>query len=84
MPGDSGYNEGTTLLNSLTQMIKSEDYKSMPVKEQQLMIKNTYNGAYRQARDMIIYELNLTSPEFRDRLKAAKPKMSESLDFMQQ
>jgi len=84
MPGDSGYNEGTTLLNSLTQMIKSEDYKSMPVKEQQLMIKNTYNGAYRQARDMIIYELNLTNPEFRDRLKAAKPKMSESLDFMQQ
>ena len=84
MPGDSGYNESTTLLNSLTQMIKSEDYKSMPVKEQQLMIKNTYNGAYRQARDMIIFELNLTSPEFRDRLKAAKPKMSESLDFMQQ
>jgi hypothetical protein len=84
MPGDNGYNEGTTLLNSLTQMIKSEDYKSMPVKEQQLMIKNTYNGAYRQARDMIIYELNYTNPEFRDRLKAAKPKMSELLDSMQQ
>jgi len=84
MPGDNGYNEGTTLLNSLSQLIKSEDYKSMPVKEQQLMIKNEYNGVYRRAREMIIFELNLTSPEFRDRLKAAKPKMSELLDFMQQ
>ena len=38
LPGDNGYDESTTLLNSLSEIIKSEDYKSQSIEEQQNQI----------------------------------------------
>jgi hypothetical protein len=84
LPGDNGYDESTTLLNSLSEIIKSEDYKSQSIEEQQNQIKQAFSHSYGEAKKMIIYELKLTNPEFRSRLKAANSKMYESLDSMQE
>jgi len=78
LPGDSGYDENSTLLPQLNEIIKSDRYLSASPENQANEIQANFKGHYKNAEIRLLQELAVTDDIFKERLKAAQSEGSES------
>lgn len=79
MPDEKGYDENSTLLGSLNNLIESDYYLAASPEMQGKAIKSTFNSFYNNAEKKIIQQLAVTNEVFREKLQKSNPKKAAQL-----
>ena len=69
LPGQKGYDISTTLLPTLSQLIKHPDYDALPTNDDRLQEISNVVGRYRKQARLIMLEGN---PELQQRIEAVQ------------